>query len=114
MLNLAAQLAVLLVAMDDDGAALIPLLLGLSGFIFFTWVYLRYRNTDKRHHHERETTTSIENMRRYDNLAEHRKGLSNARMKDSNESQIEGALSQNALPKIMQNIGGAVGMKFDK
>jgi hypothetical protein len=101
-------------AFDSDEIALFPLVLCLSGFVFYTWVYLRYRNTDKRHHHEKETATKIENIRRYDQFVEHRKRLSHSRMKDSNDTYVEGLLSGSSVPGIMKNVGELVGMKFDK
>jgi len=81
-------------ASRSDGyiAAFMPLVLLLSGFIFFGMKYLKYRNTDKRHSHESETKAQIANLEQYDQLVEHRKRLNDPRMAGSNESAIEGSL----------------------
>jgi hypothetical protein len=115
MLTLAAHISAAFVfALDSDEVALVPLVLCLSGFVFYTWVYLRYRNTDKRHHHEKETATAIENIQRYDQFVEHRKRLSKSSMKDSNDTFVEGLLSDGSVPAVMKDVGKLVGIKFDK
>ena len=53
-------------------------------------MYLRYRNSDARHVYEEETKKQVLNMKKADNLVEHRKNLSNSRMSGSNESKLDG------------------------
>ena len=62
----------------------------LAGFIFYGAMYLRYRNSDARHVYEEETKKQVLNMKKADNLVEHRKNLSNSRMSGSNESKLDG------------------------
>ena len=78
---------------DSSGAAAAPLALCLAGFIYFAIIYLRYRNSDKRHHHEAETPATIQNLQQYDQFVKHRKRQRNRSMKGRNDQQIEGALN---------------------
>ncbi|MDR1358554.1 MAG: hypothetical protein LBJ48_04285 [Coriobacteriales bacterium] len=79
---------------DSDAVAAAPLLLLLSGFVFYGYIYARYRNADKRHSHERETSAKTANLGQIDTFIQSRKGLSNARMQGANQDRIEGALNQ--------------------
>ena len=73
---------------DDDGTAF--LLFFAAGFIFYGIMYMRYRNKGARHTYERETKKNVTNMVREDVFVEKRKGLKNAVMQGSNDSQLEG------------------------
>jgi hypothetical protein len=96
---------------DGDSIALVPLLLCLSGFIYYIWIFLKYRNTDKRHHHENETVANIEAMQQVDQLVEHRKDLRKPTMVGSNSDTVEGSLSQSdGLSKTMNMIGKTAGL----
>ena len=75
---------------SDDDNNTIFLLLFAGGFIFYGAMYLRYRNSDARHVYEKETKKQVLNMKKADNLVEHRKNLSNSRMSGSNESKLDG------------------------
>lgn len=77
-------------ASSNDGGS-IGLLLFLSGFVFYGFMYLRYRNTNKRHMHAKETTAEIDNVRVADNFVARRTRLRNRRIQGANERQIEGA-----------------------
>lgn len=85
---------IILASSDSDGAAAAPLLLLLSGFIFYGVMYARYRNADKRHTHESETLAEVVNLQSGDTFIQSKKGLSNARMNGANHTRIEGALNQ--------------------
>jgi hypothetical protein len=87
---------------DSDLAAAAPLLLCLSGFIYFGIMYARYRNSDKRHHHEAETPATIRDLQRYDQFSQHLRRLRNSQMQDRNDSQVDGAL----------NVGGGLAEKL--
>jgi len=76
---------------DSDEIAAVPLLLALSGFIFYAMIYSRYRNADKRHVHERETRTEVANLQCSDVFIQRRKGLRSASIKNSNHIRVEGA-----------------------
>lgn len=62
----------------------------LSGFIYFLIMYLRYRNSNTRHHHETETKKKMFNLRKVDNLIKHQKGLSNSKMSGTNNTRVSG------------------------
>jgi len=98
------NLAFVLADNGDSGAAAAPLILALSGFIFYFLMNSRYRNADKRHVHERETTTIVANLVSTDTYAKSRKGLTNATMSGSNHSRVEGALNVNSGNKLTKMI----------
>ena len=86
---------------DDNEAALAPLLFLLSGFIFYGIMYARYRNADKRHYHEKETSAVVANLQVGDALLKNMKGLSNSSMPGANQSRVEGALNQGSGQNIL-------------
>ncbi|MDR2035974.1 MAG: hypothetical protein LBP91_04800 [Coriobacteriales bacterium] len=99
ILNLILSYTPVALAESDDGSgtALIALLvLMLSGFVFYGVMYTRYRNADKRHFHERETSASIANLQSADTFIKARKGLSNAKMHNANHTRVDGALNKGA------------------
>ncbi|MDR0957343.1 MAG: TFIIB-type zinc ribbon-containing protein [Candidatus Nomurabacteria bacterium] len=63
----------------------------LPGIIFFFYIRFKYRNTNKRHHHESETKATAENLTTRDEFVEHRKRLSNSRMNGANNKKILGS-----------------------
>ena len=79
---------------DDDNNTIFLLLLA-GGFIFYGAMYLRYRNSDARHVYEKETKKQVLNMKKADDLVEHKKHLPNSRMNGSNESKLDG----DSIPK---------------
>ena len=87
------SLAPMVASSDSDEAGLLPLLLLLSGFIFYGVMYARYRNADKRHTHEKETSAVLENLTAQDALIKQQKGLRNAKMPGSNHARVEGSLN---------------------
>lgn len=74
----------------DDASGLAFVLL-CSGFVFYGIVYLRYRNTDKRHGHESETEASMHDVRVEDRFTRSLKGVSHSRMKGANHRDVRGA-----------------------
>ncbi len=86
---------------DSDAAAAAPLILLLSGFVFYWYIYSRYRNADKRHSHESETSAAIENLVSTDTFIQSRKGLSNAELRGANHTRIDGALNHNSKASEM-------------
>jgi hypothetical protein len=101
---------------DSELGVFAPMLLCLAGFIYYAMIFSRYRNTDKRHGHEKETTASVLNMQQYDQLVEHRTNLRNSTLSGRNEMQIEGALSQaggGGLPKIVSKAINEAGFKLN-
>ena len=51
---------------------------------------LNYNNVVKIHHHESETKKTISNPRKSDKFIKHLKGLSNARMQNANNRNVNG------------------------
>jgi len=92
------------VAADVDEAAALPLFLLLSGFIFYGYMYARYRNADKRHKHEKETTTIVANLESSDTYFKSRKGLKSATMAGSNHTRVEGALNVGSGNKLLDMV----------
>lgn len=73
----------------------------LSGFIYFFVMYLRYRNSNVRHHHETETKKKMFNLRKIDNLIKHEKGLSNSRIEGANNTRVSGqSISETMLNSL--------------
>lgn len=60
----------------------------LSGFIYFFAMYIKYRNSNARHHHETETKKKMFNLRKVDNLIKRQTGLSNSRMVGANNTNV--------------------------
>lgn len=75
---------------DDDGGNL-GLLFLLSGFIFYAFVYFKYRNVDKRHKHESETEATLWNMQEHDQFVQSKTGLSQREMAGANNNDVRGA-----------------------
>ncbi|MBF0672556.1 MAG: growth/differentiation factor [Salinibacterium sp.] len=73
---------------EDDDGSILPLLLLLSGPAFAVFVYLRYRNTDKRHRHEVETHATLHDVRAVDTKVRSLSNLSNSRMKGANHTEV--------------------------
>ena len=65
-------------ASSEEGGAWLWLIGPAGGIGFFMWVFLRYRNTDKRHAFERETATELLDLRTYDQQTGEVKGVENA------------------------------------
>lgn len=84
----------------------IGLLFFLSGFVFYGLMFLRYRNTNKRHMHAKETEATTDNMQVADNYRGERKRLKNKRIDGANERQVEGAQSTGMVSTLLN---GAVG-----
>lgn len=76
---------------SDGDPRTFGLLLLLSGFIFYGYVYLRYRNSDKRHLHESETASELHDVRGDDRFSRKLTGLSNSRMERANNHAVRGA-----------------------
>ena len=73
----------------------------LAGFIYFFIMYIKYRNSNARHHHETETKTKIFNLRKVDKLIKRQTGLSNAKMVGANNKRVSGKnVSENIIDTI--------------
>ncbi len=74
---------------SSDGSW-VPLLFLLTGPAFFMVQYRRYRNTDKRHHHETETASEVANMQGYDQPVRSVTGSRESRMSGANDHEVLG------------------------
>lgn len=63
-------------------------LFALSGFLYFMFYYFKYRNSNARHVHEKETKSTMENIQKEDIFVEKRRGLSNPRMSGANNTKV--------------------------
>jgi len=62
-----------------------------AGFIYYGFIYARYRNKGARHHHEKETKAAMSNLRTADNFVTKRTGLRNATMQGANNKIVRGS-----------------------
>jgi len=62
------------------------------GFIYYGIMYARYRNKSARHHHEKETKSNMDNLRRSDTFVKRRTGLKNSRMAGANNTSVKGRI----------------------
>lgn len=88
------------------------LLFFLSGFLFYGFMYLRYRNSDKRHRHEAETEARMLDVRAWDQHVDTQKGVKHSKMKGANNREVRGVVAQGGGPVMpgfvsdaLRNIG---------
>jgi len=84
--------AILSFFFDSDDYSYVVLALLLSGPIFFAIMYTRYRNTDKRHSHEKETKAEISELRQYDNFVECKTRQNSSMISGANSTRVEGSI----------------------
>ena len=58
------------------------------GVIFFFVMYGKYRNVNARHEHEKDTKTSVTNLRKVDQYKMKRTGLRNSRIAGANNTGV--------------------------
>jgi hypothetical protein len=92
----------------DGDPRMFGLILFASGFVFYGLVYLRYRNTDKRHHHESETEARILDVQAWDQFVELKKGVKNARMRGANNREVRGARKDALAGVVPDAVGGVI------
>ncbi len=73
----------------------------LLGFIYFIYMYHRYRNSDARHTYEKDTKTNISNLRKVDHFLKSKKGLTNSTMKGANNKSLS---NQKIVNKIVDSV----------
>jgi hypothetical protein len=107
------QLGQMIVASSGGSSAGDPRLFGLlffvSGFVFYGWVYLRYRNTDKRHRHESETEARMLDVRGADQHVNTLTGLKNSKMKGANNHEVRGGNGGNSARGVAGAVNAAMG-----
>jgi len=89
---------------NGDSGGTFGLLFFLSGFVFYGFMYLRYRNVDKRHAHAKETETAIDNVQARDDFVGKRNRQRNRRMDGANERQIEGAQNTGLAAGVLRSL----------
>ena len=103
----------MIVASGGDSSSGDPRLLGLalflSGFIFYGWVYLRYRNTDKRHNHESETEARMLDVRGTDQHIDTLTGVKNSKMKGANNHDVRGGRGGDSAGFVAGAMNAAMG-----
>ena len=92
MLGMIHAAAVLLADSSSNGnSSAFGYLFLLSGFVFYGYVFFRYRNAGKRHHYETETETKRLNLQEADERVQSLTGLSNSSMQGANNESVHGA-----------------------
>lgn len=76
----------------------------LSGLIYFFMMYIRYRNSNTRHHHETETKMKMFNLRKVDNLVRRQTGLSNSKMSGANNTKVSGQSISETVYNMVDNL----------
>jgi hypothetical protein len=61
------------------------------GFIYYAFIYAKYRNKSARHYHEKETKATIDNLRKKDTFITKRTKLKNSRMDGANNTSVKGS-----------------------
>jgi hypothetical protein len=70
----------------------LPIVLLLVTLIVYACNFWRYRNTNKRHHHEVETRADIFNVQEYDQFNKRKNGRTGLSMHGRNDELVEGSL----------------------
>jgi DNA-directed RNA polymerase subunit RPC12/RpoP len=61
-----------------------------AGFIYYAWIYAKYRNKGARHFHEKETKATMDNLQKKDVFVKKRTKLKNARIAGANNTAVRG------------------------
>ena len=77
-------------ATDPDDGTIFVFALCAAGFVYYGYIYARYRNQNARHTYESDTKTEIENMEKVDELLEHKKRLDRVEIERRNDNKLEG------------------------
>jgi len=76
---------------SSDGVANFGFVFLLSGFIFYGLMFMRYRNINRRHHHETETEVDTANARNEDRKVDSVRGATSRRMRGANNTRTGAA-----------------------
>lgn len=88
---------------SSGNLSLIGLLFFATGFVFYGYVFLRYRNSDKRFQHEAHTERVTTNMQADDVKVDSLKDLRSSKMKGANSRSVKG--SQNSISGLLGAAG---------
>ena len=75
---------------DFDGGPILYFIFAFAGLIFYGIKGSKYRNSGARHNYEKETKNEITNVKKKDELIEHRTELEYSTMAGANNRKIEG------------------------
>ncbi|MDR2063720.1 MAG: TFIIB-type zinc ribbon-containing protein [Candidatus Nomurabacteria bacterium] len=97
--------------LGDNDPTMLGLLGYTPGFIFYWVMLLKYRNTNARHFHEKETKATVENLVQTDDFVEHRLKLRNPTIDGANNTAVTGSRNNTGT-----GVGktGELAMKFVK
>ena len=96
-LSISAQFAAtgdLLASGGDSDVSMGAAVFLLSGPAYFIFMFLRYRNTDKRHSHESETLSEVHDLRVSDQKTGQVRGVRNRTIKGANHKAVRGSLNK--------------------
>lgn len=100
-------------ASDSDDGSGFGFLFLLAGPVFYGLMFLRYRNSDKRHRHESETKASMHDVRASDQLSGSLKGVKHRRMKGANNTAVRGAGGVGGALGGLTGLGDSLGITLD-
>lgn len=98
----------LVAAESSSDSSAFGLVFLLSGFVFYGYVYFRYRNVSQRHRHETETEATKLNVQTIDNKIRELTGLSNSSMQGANNTSVQGG-GGGGLSFSMKQLEGLTG-----
>ena len=75
----------------------------LPGVLYFAYIYMKYRNSNARHHHETETKKSIFNLRKVDNFIKKLTRQRNSKINGMNSNQVNGTAAQKGVMNSINN-----------
>ena len=78
----------------EDNPALWGLVGLTPGFIYYWWMTNRYRNMSARHHHEKETKSTMQNVKQVDKMVKSLKRLRSSRMEGANNDAVQGVVAK--------------------
>ncbi len=85
----------------DSDWRLIGLVFLLAGFVFYSVIYARYRNTSRRHMHETETKATTANQKSTDRYVRERKRLKSSQMQGANHTLVRAVRNRGTNPAGM-------------
>ena len=88
-----------------------PWILLLAGVIYFAVIYGKYRNQGARYTYEKETKTSVTNLRKVDNFVKKEKGLSNSKMKNANNTKVSGVANKGLVGNLADSVKDNIPLK---
>ncbi|MFV0479014.1 MAG: TFIIB-type zinc ribbon-containing protein [Anaerorhabdus sp.] len=77
------------------------------GFIYYALIYARYRNSNVRHYHEKETKKEVKDVQGEDHFLSHRYRLRSSKIQGANNHDVKGASGKRGLStQILESLDG--------